>query len=98
VGFPSPPQPRHQMALEPDPDSDAERWTCATCGRVMLIRWLPEFEHVVVRPGDEFAIHTGGKGGAGVGSVAVAVEEGERDRAHREWLAEHGITWSDPAA
>ncbi|OLT06266.1 hypothetical protein BJF90_17455 [Pseudonocardia sp. CNS-004] len=86
------------MVLEPEADSDTERWTCPTCGRVMVVRWFPEFEHVIVRAGDEQAIHTGGKGGAEVGSVAVVAEEGERERAHREWLAENGIAWDGPAA
>lgn len=98
MGFASLPQARHEMVLEPDPDSDAERWECPTCGRVMLVRWFPEFEQVILRPGDEHAIHTGGKGGAAVGSIASASDEDERERAHREWLAEHGIAWDGPAA
>jgi hypothetical protein len=98
MGFPALPQPRHEMVLEPEPGSDAERWACPTCGRVMLVRWFPEFEHVIVHPGDEYAIHAGGKGGAVAGSVAIAAEEGERERGHREWLAEHGIDWDGPAA
>lgn len=94
------PQARHEMVLETDLDADtgAERWGCPDCGRLVLIRWSPEFERVVLVAGDEHAIHVGGKGGAQVGSIGLAADESERERAAREWLAEHGIVWDGPAA
>lgn len=86
------------MTLRPGPEADTEQWDCPVCGRVMLVRWAPDFEYDILRVGDERAIHAGGKGGARIGSVDLAARNGEPERATREWLAEQGIAWDDPAA
>ena len=98
MGYSSLPQSRHQMNLQPDPESESERWVCSTCDRIMLVRWIPEFEHVIVQPGDEYAIHSGAKGGVQIEPIAPAMSEGAEDRAARAWLAQNGIDWDGPAA
>jgi hypothetical protein len=64
----------------------------------MLVRWTPEFEHVIVQAGDEYAIHAGAMGGVQIDPIALEMGEGEQDRAARSWLAQHGINWDGPAA
>jgi hypothetical protein len=86
------------MTLDSDPDSETERWVCPTCGRIMIVRWSPDFERMTLEAGDEYALHSGGKGGAQVRSVALEMSDGDRDRAARTWLSELGNTWDGPAA
>jgi hypothetical protein len=33
------------------------------CGRRFLLSWPPAYEKIVLEAGDEYATHTGGKGG-----------------------------------
>lgn len=47
-----------------DPSGD-EEWVCQTCGRRLLIGHPPAFTKAVLDPGDEQAIHSGGRGGQG---------------------------------
>ena len=56
------PQP-HQMLMETTHPSGDEEWYCPTCGRRFLVRWQPRYKKVVLEPGDEYAIHSGGRGG-----------------------------------
>jgi len=71
-----------------------EEWSCAECGRRLLMRRLPAFEQLVLDRGDEWAAHVGGTGGlqpAGM-QARTARSVGLSDR-ERAWLAEHGIAW-----
>jgi hypothetical protein len=64
--------PTHQMQITAEHE-DTEVWTCPTCGRVVLIEWEP-LSMSVVTPGDEYAMHTGGKGGLTMGNMEVRQE------------------------
>ncbi len=64
-------QQRHEMILEKTHPTGAEEWYCPTCGRRMLFRWRPEFRRIVLEPGDEYAQHSGSKGGLRIGPVQV---------------------------
>ena len=64
-------QQKHEMVLETTHSSGAEEWNCPTCGRRLLIHWEPTFKKVVLHAGDEFSIHSGGKGGLGMGSIQI---------------------------
>ena len=64
-------QQRHIMQLETTHESGAEEWFCPTCGRRFLMQWPPDYKKVVLEPGDESAIHTGGKGGLRMGAFEV---------------------------
>lgn len=63
---------------------------CPQCGRKMLIRFLPKFEKTVVNDGDIHAVHTGGMGGASMGSARVTPKPGWTGKDH-EWLDEMGV-------
>ena len=77
-------------------EQGVEEWSCTRCSRRLLFRRPPEFEKIVLEPGDEWAAHVGATGG-----LQVTVAEpgppgtGELPVQDREWLTEHGIEW-DP--
>jgi hypothetical protein len=56
-------QPHHQMHLEQTHLSGAEEWHCPTCGRRFLVQWEPQYKRIIIENGDEYAAHSGGKGG-----------------------------------
>jgi hypothetical protein len=58
-----PEQKRHEMVLERTHESGAEEWYCPVCGRRFLMQWPPNYKKIIIEPGDEYAIHSGGKGG-----------------------------------
>jgi DNA-directed RNA polymerase subunit RPC12/RpoP len=92
-------QQRHEMILEGTQPSGADEWSCPTCGRRIVMRPPPDYQKIVLDPGDELAIHVGGKGGVRVGAVDVTpAESGEDERAWRDWLDSIGIDWDGPAA
>jgi hypothetical protein len=64
-------QPRHEMILETTHPSGAEEWNCPTCGRRLLISWEPKFTKTVLEVGDDFSIHSGGKGGLKIGGTQI---------------------------
>jgi len=54
---------QHEMRLEKAHPSGAEEWLCPTCGRRFLMQWPPAYKRIIMEAGDEYAIHSGGKGG-----------------------------------
>ncbi len=66
---------RHEMTLIAEHESGAEEWHCPECGRRLVITWPPDYSKVVLEPGDEFAQHSGGKGGLRLGSAHVVETE-----------------------
>jgi hypothetical protein len=92
-------QQRHEMILEGTQPSGADEWSCPICGRRLVMRPPPNYQKVVLEPGDESAVHVGGKGGIEVGGVAA--DSATSDRAtedERAWLDSIGIDWDGPAA
>ena len=69
----------------------AEEWTCACCGRRLLLRRPPAFEKIVLERGDEWAAHIGSSAG-GPRAVAADALPGLSAQA-RDWLSAHGIDW-----
>lgn len=63
---------RHEMHLDRTHPSGAEEWYCPTCGRRFLMRWPPSYSKIVLEPGDEYAIHSGGKGGVAMATAELA--------------------------
>jgi hypothetical protein len=53
----------HIMVHQGTHSSGAEEWYCPACGRRFLMSWPPDYKRVILEPGDENAVHTGGKGG-----------------------------------
>ncbi len=79
----------HLMRLETTHPDGSEEWVCEQCGRRMLVTWAPEFQRRVLVPGDEQAVHTGGKGGlepAPPQAEPVAAEDAERLAPWVAWL------------
>jgi len=68
-------QEKHKMVLEKTYATGAEEWCCPTCGRRFIMRWPPRYEKIVLEPGDEYAIHSGGKGGIRLHSAELARQE-----------------------
>ena len=62
---------QHHMQLETTHPSGDEEWFCPACGRRFLMHWPPEYRKTVLEPGDEFAVHSGGKGGLQVNAPQV---------------------------
>lgn len=78
-------QQQHEMRLGATYASGAEEWYCPTCGRRFLMQWPPAYQMIVLEAGDEYASHSGSKGGLHIGPVQVTpVEETE--------LGETGLT------
>lgn len=69
-------QQQHKMILDKTYPSGAEEWYCPSCGRNLLINWEPRFKRTVLKAGDEFATHSGGKGGLRIGLIQVVTEDG----------------------
>jgi hypothetical protein len=75
---------------------------CPICGRRILIQWPPDYKKIVLEVGDDYAIHSGGKGGLVVGDPRVITqnEESKQDTARldqwEQWLSEMGFDdrWS----
>ncbi|MFI0446425.1 hypothetical protein [Actinomadura sp. 6N118] len=90
-------QTTHEMIVVGTDGSGMEAWECPSCGRRLLFRWPPQYEKVVVVPGDEQAIHVGGNGGVRIGAVEVTPAPEEVDESERSWLRESGIDWDASA-
>ncbi len=62
---------RHQMELVGVDEVGKEEWHCPTCGRHFLMSWPPSYSKTILAVGDEYAIHSGGKGGLHMGSPTL---------------------------
>lgn len=67
---------QHQMRLQKTHASGTEEWYCPTCGRRFLLHWPPNYEKIVLEAGDEYAIHSGGKGGLQIGQPWINENDG----------------------
>jgi hypothetical protein len=74
-------QQQHEMILDKTHPSGADEWYCPICGRRLLMDYEPKFKKTVLDAGDEFAIHSGGKGGLRVGSIeAKPVDQSDSEK------------------
>ena len=64
-------QQSHEMQLETRHESGAEEWYCPLCGRRLLMNWGPKYKKTVLKAGDEYAMHSGGKGGLRIESAQI---------------------------
>ena len=86
----------HEMTRIRTLRDGVEEWSCTRCGRRLLFRRPPEFEKIVLEPGDERAAHVGAAGGLRVRVAEAGPPAARQLAAHeRDWLAGHGIEW-DP--
>lgn len=56
-------QKHHQMMLVHTHPNGADEFYCPTCGRRIIFQWPPNYKKTVLDPGDQYASHSGGKGG-----------------------------------
>jgi hypothetical protein len=83
----------HEMTLTRSLEPGVDEWSCAQCGRRLLIRRPPAFEKIVLERGDEWAAHVGGTGGLQVAAAGAQPPSPDLSPQAREWLADHGIEW-----
>ena len=94
----------HKMVLEKIHPSGGEEWYCPRCGRCLLVTWKPKFMQIVLEAGNEYALHTGKKGGLQMRPVQVMVKddiapgeeldaliEDERLAPFKAWMEEVGF-------
>jgi len=74
------------MVLEKTHPSGAEEWHCPICGRRFLMKWPPAYEMIILEPGDQYARHSGSKGGLQIGPVQLARGDTEIDEVSEESL------------
>lgn len=90
-------QPHHQLILKSTAPTGVEEWYCPTCGRRFLMQWPPDYKKIVLEPGDEYAIHSGGKGGLFMGATETFANDdtNHRDQAYLapwlEWMEKSGF-------
>lgn len=77
---------QHEMHLATTYPSGAEEWACPMCGRRFLMQWPPEYKKVVLEVGDEYAIHSGCKGGLRMGPTEAAYDDAALLEGLRPWL------------
>jgi hypothetical protein len=83
---------QHEMILVRTQPSGADEWHCPSCGRRLLMVPPPDFQKIVLTPGDEHVIHIGGKG-----RIPRTPSPPDDDRAWRDWLYSIGIDWDGSA-
>lgn len=99
---------QHTMELVQTHGSGAEEWFCPTCGRRFLMTWSPAYKKLVLDAGDEYAVHSGGKGGITLQTLdmngqpppsSAADSTAELSDEMRRWLEEAGFDklWGDTA-
>ena len=67
-------QQHHEMILDKTHPSGTDEWYCPTCGRRLLMDYEPKYKKTVIKAGDEYAIHSGGKGGLRMGPMQVTAD------------------------
>lgn len=69
-------QEQHEMILDKTHPSGVDEWYCPSCGRRLLLDYAPKFKKTVLEAGDEYAVHSGGKGGLRIGRMQVRPDQG----------------------
>lgn len=90
----------HEMILEKTSSSGEEEWHCPICGRRMLINWQPQFKKIVLKAGDEYAIHNATKGLLPIGHLGITPVDGDIPQAKPEPVIEDSrlvpwLAWLD---
>ncbi len=85
-----PQQETHVMLHEGKLETGEDQFYCPTCGRRLLLQWPPNYKKTVLEPGDEYAMHSAGKGGLQMGSAHITQEpelSADDDRRLSQWTA-----------
>lgn len=89
----------HELTYQGADTSGAEAWRCDECGRHVVVRWSPDFDHFALTVGDVSVSHSGSKNGlARIGPIAVSSVDSDlkddMDGTWQRWLEANGIDWS----
>jgi hypothetical protein len=95
-------QEHHRMELIISHPSGVDELYCPTCGRRILLQWPPDYQKTVLEVGDEYAIHSGSKGGLEISAQQIipqpelAKQDADRLDQWEQWLSEMGFDdrWS----
>lgn len=68
-------QAHHVMEFVTTHESGADELYCPICGRRVLLHWPPDLTKTILVPGDESAIHSGGKGGVAMNTPLLSQGE-----------------------
>jgi hypothetical protein len=72
----------HDIHVEKTHPSGAEEWYCSTCNRRFIVQWSPEYQFIVLEPGDPDAVHNMGRGAM----VLITPRNDERPELLQPWL------------
>lgn len=78
---------QHVMELNKTYESGAEEWVCPICERRFVVQWPPAYKKIILDPGDEYAFHSGGKGGVLMGTPQVQDNQVESSKPPQSALA-----------
>lgn len=65
---------RHEMVVTQKYPSGAQEFFCPTCGRRFVMQWPPAYKRIILDPGDEDALHTGGTAGITMSITDVSTQ------------------------
>jgi hypothetical protein len=85
----------HEMRLETTYPSGAEEWFCPICERRFVMQWPPKYKRIILNGGDEYAAHSGGKGGLKVGTVQIQPSEESAPPAEEDLPLDRWESWLD---
>ncbi len=65
----------HEIVVVKKHESGAEEWFCPTCRRRFVVNWSPEYQCIILTPGDEVAIHNIARGALTVLSNEISADD-----------------------
>lgn len=77
MSFEMPEQEQHTMEFVGTHKSGVDELYCPICGRRILLQWPPNYKKTVLEPGNEHAIHSGGKGGLTFKQPEIAQDDNQ---------------------
>lgn len=86
----------HKMYLVETKPSGYQEWYCPECGRRFLMQWPPNYEKIVLTPGDFNAVHIGSVGPEGL-SLEVGLVTTVQDNPFKDWVENRSdlFDWED---
>jgi hypothetical protein len=88
-------QEQHQMQLVETHDTGAEEWHCPQCERRFVVQWPPQYKKIILEAGDEYAAHSGVKGGITMHSAKISESIHEPDLADYWYEALNELDFGD---
>jgi hypothetical protein len=86
---------QHEMLLDKTYPTGVEEWYCPACGRRFVMQWPPKYKRIILNGGDEYAAHSGGKGGLKVGGMQIQSSEESTSPTEKDLPLHHWKSWLD---